>query len=299
MAQWLRLNRSRRAEVDDEIVPDRNVEYLFYQSLLGAWPPGLDPCDADGVKGLAERIEEYLIKAVREGKQQSSWSNPNAAYEAALQRFVQTVLDASRTNPFLVEFHAFVESLARPAAISSLSQLVLKLTVPGVPDIYQGGELWDFSLVDPDNRRPVDWDLRKSLLDGIEGASAADLARDWQDGREKLFATRRLLELRRWQPALFAEGDYQPLEIDGTASAYLCAFARNRGDEAVVVAVSRLVYQLYNRGPAADWGGTEVVFPPRAAWENIFTGRRVSGDRVAATELLEDFPAAVLIGHSG
>jgi (1->4)-alpha-D-glucan 1-alpha-D-glucosylmutase len=300
VAQWLRLNRSRRAEIDDEIVPDRNVEYLFYQTLLGVWPPGLDPGDVEGVKGLAERVEAYMIKAVREGKQQSSWSNPNSAYEAALQRFVQTVLDASRTNPFIAEFHGFVESLARSGAISSLSQLVLKLTVPGVPDIYQGGELWDFSLVDPDNRRPVDWNARRALLDEIAGPSVADLGENWQDGREKLFITRQLLDLRRRHPALFAEGDYLPVEVEGKASGHLCAFARSRGDDIIIVAVPRLVHQLYRDGQTADWGETEIVFPTRGGWQDVFTGRVVDGqDRVPASELMAQFPAAVLIGDSG
>src|SRR5207245_3239975 len=187
-------------------------------SLLGTWPPGLAPDNAEGMKNLAERIDAYMIKAVREGKQQSSWSNPNAAYEAALQRFVQTVLDATRTNPFISEFHLFIEPLARLGAIASLSQLVLKLTVPGVPDTYQGGELWDFSLVDPDNRRPVDWDTPRAILTEIAGASPAALRGSWQDGREKLFVTHRLLELRRSHPDLFAEGDYQPIEVEGERS---------------------------------------------------------------------------------
>jgi len=298
--QWFRLNRSRRTEVDDEIVPDRNVEYLFYQSLLGAWPPGLSPGDAEGVKGLAERLEAYMIKAVREGKQQSSWSNPNVAYEAALQRFVQTVLDATRPNPFLVEFHAFVEPLARLAAISSLSQLVLKLTVPGVPDIYQGGELWDFNLVDPDNRRPVDWDVRRALLEEVTGASPAELAQKWQDGREKMFVARKLLELRRMRPELFAAGDYQPLDAEGEASDYLCAFVRKRGDEALVVAVPRLVHRLYQGGPAAHWGRTEITPPLLGRWRNVFTGSGLEGqDRVRVSELLADFPVCVLSGEPG
>jgi (1->4)-alpha-D-glucan 1-alpha-D-glucosylmutase len=298
VTQWIRLNRSRRSEVDDEIVPDRNVEYLFYQTLLGAWPTGLAPSDADGMKSLAERIEAYMIKAVREGKQQSSWSNPNATYEAALQRFVQTVLDATRPNPFLIEFHTFVESLARSGAISSLSQLVLKLTVPGVPDIYQGGELWDFSLVDPDNRRPVDWSTRRALLDEIAGASVAVLTENWRDGREKLFIARQLLELRRSQPELFAEGDYQPLEVEGQASVHLCAFARNRSDVTMVVAVPRLVHQLHQGGQHAHWGETAIVLPPHRAWRDVFTGRRMDGqDRVRACELLADSPACVLIGE--
>ncbi len=134
-----------------------------------------------------------MIKSVREGKERSSWSYPNAPYEAGVQRFVRGVLDAARPNPFLADFAAFVGQLARPAAIASLSQLVLKLTVPGVPDIYQGGELWDFSLVDPDNRRPVDWAERARLLDEISDASLSELAEHWQDGREKLFVTARLL----------------------------------------------------------------------------------------------------------
>jgi (1->4)-alpha-D-glucan 1-alpha-D-glucosylmutase len=296
VTQWFRLNRSRRSEVDGEIVPDRNVEYLFYQSLLGVWPPGLDPADVEGVKGLAARIEAYMIKAVREGKEQSSWSNPNAAYEVALQRFVGTVLDATRTNPFLAEFHAFVESLQRLGVINSLSQLVLKLTVPGVPDIYQGGELWDFSLVDPDNRRPVDWDVRRVLLDEIAGASIEELARHWQDGREKLFVVCRLLQLKRSHPELFAEGDYQPLEVEGEASRHLCAFARSRGDETTVVAVPRLVHQLYRGGERAEWGATEIGLPSRSGWQDVFTGRRVGQqNRASASALFADFPVCVLI----
>ncbi len=182
-----------------------------------------------------------MVKAVREAKEQTSWSNPNAPYEAALQRFVQSVLDASRASPFLAQFHNFVGSLARLGAITSLSQLVLKLTVPGVPDIYQGDELWDFSLVDPDNRRPVDWGKRQALLDEVAAASPANLAPHWQDGREKLFATQRLLALRRAFPELFAEGDYQPLEIEGEKSSHLCAFARSWEDLSLVVMVPRLV----------------------------------------------------------
>jgi (1->4)-alpha-D-glucan 1-alpha-D-glucosylmutase len=299
VAQWLRLNRSRRSEVEDEVVPDRNVEYLFYQTLLGAWPPGLEPGDTEGTRRLAERIEAYMIKAVREGKQKSSRSNPNTAYEAALQRFVQTVLDATRANPFLVEFHAFGETLGRLGAIASLSQLVLKLTVPGVPDIYQGGELWDFSLVDPDNRRPVDWEMRRILLHEIAGASLGDLAANWQDGREKLFISYRLLELRRRHPALFAEGDYQPIEVEGERSTHICAFARNRGDETIVVAVPRLVRQLYGIGQTADWGATEIIVSPRGGWQDVLTGRKMNGrDRIRASELLGDFPVSVLFGCS-
>ena len=221
LSQWLRLNRSRRGEVNGEIVPERDVECLFYQALLGAWPPDLAPDDVAGVKRLGERIEAYMIKAVREGKQQSSWSNPDTAYEAALQHFVRAVLDASGLSPSLTEFQAFVASLARLGAVASLSQLVPKLTVPCLPNIYQAGELWDYSLVDPDNRRPVDWNIRQRLLEEVGPVSVANLAERWQDGREKLFVARRLLEWRRCHPDLFAEADYQPLEIEGDKSGHL------------------------------------------------------------------------------
>ena len=300
VTRWFRLNRSRRSEIDGEIVPDRNVEYLFYQSLLGAWPPDLAPDDIERMRGLAERLAAYMIKAVREGKQQSSWSNPNTAYEAALQPFVQTVLDAARPNPFISEFRNFVESRARLGAINSLSQLVLKLTVPGVPDMYQGGELWDFSLVDPDNRRPIDWGARRALLDDIRGASPADLAANWRDGREKLFVTRQLLELRRMHPELFAEGDYQPLDVEGKRSGHLCAFARTRGRESIAVAVPRLVHRLYQDGGSVNWGDTEMSLPSGRSWQNVFTARTVEAEaRVGASRLFVDFPVCVLIGVSG
>jgi (1->4)-alpha-D-glucan 1-alpha-D-glucosylmutase len=296
VTRWLRLNRSRRAEIDGDIVPDRNVEYLFYQTLVGVWPPGLAPDDVEGVKALAERVGAYMIKAVREGKEESSWSNPNAAYEAALERFVATVLDASRPNAFLADFHAFIEPLARVSAIASLAQLTIKLTAPGTPDIYQGGELWDFSLVDPDNRRPPDWPQRRALLAAIGNAEPAALSADWQDGREKLFVASRLLRLRREYPALFAEGDYQPLGGEGgRANDRLCAFARSHDDMTLVVAVPRLVYRLHHNGEAG-WGATTLPLPREATWRDAFTGRSYeSCDRIAASALFAEFPVAALL----
>ena len=188
--------------------------------------------------------------------------------------------------------------LARPAAIASLAQLALKLTVPGVPDIYQGGELWDFSLVDPDNRRPVDWSERRRLLDKLSDASLAELAEHWQDGREKLFVTARLLGLRRARPALFAEGDYQPLEIgEGRNSDRVCAFSRRHGDEVLAVAVPRLTFGLFRDGGPADFGATEIALPSVQVWRDVFTGEAIEArDRVRAAELFRQFPIAVLVG---
>jgi (1->4)-alpha-D-glucan 1-alpha-D-glucosylmutase len=297
---WLRLNRRHRGEIDDEIVPDRNVEYLFYQSLFGAWPPGLAPEDIAGIDSLAERLEAYMIKAARERKLETSWSNPSAHYEAALRHYVRGVLDPRHPNPFLVDFHAFVAAAARPAAITALAQVTLKLTVPGVPDIYQGCELWDFSLVDPDNRRPVDWETRRALLAETEGVPASSLAGKWRDGREKLFVTRRLLALRRLHPDLFAAGDYQPLEVRGEKSQHLCAFARSHGGLSMAVAVPRLVHQLYRGDQTAAWGETDIMLPPGGVWQDVFGLRRLDRrHRVPAGELFADFPVAVLIGERG
>jgi (1->4)-alpha-D-glucan 1-alpha-D-glucosylmutase len=299
VAHWLQLNRRHRAELDDEPVPDLNVEYLFYQTLVGGWPPALDAADAAAVAALAERVEAAMVKAVREGKERSSWSLPNEAYEAGLVRFVRGVLDAARPNPFLADLAEFIQLLARPAAIASLAQLVLKLTAPGVPDIYQGGELFDFSLVDPDNRRPVDWSLRQRLIAAIAGATPADLGAHWQDGREKLFVTARLLDLRRRSPALFAMGDYQPLDTgEGENAERLCAFARSHAGEILVAAVPRLAHALL-RGGGALWDAAAIALPAAAGWRNVFTGVALAAcGRLAAAELFRDFPVAVLIGRT-
>jgi (1->4)-alpha-D-glucan 1-alpha-D-glucosylmutase len=298
VARWMRLNRRHRSEIDGELVPDRNVEYLLYQTLVGVWPPGLDPHDITAVAAVAERVEAYMIKAVREGKEVSSWSNPNPAYETGLQRFIRGMLDTSRANPFLTDFHAFVELLASPGAVASLAQLVLKLTVPGVPDIYQGGELWDFALVDPDNRRPVDWQRRRTLLHEVSSLDSFAPTDNWTEGREKMFVTHRLLQLRRRRPELFAVGGYEPLEITGeTVGDHLCAFARRHGDEVFVVAVPRLVYRLYRGGSTADWGDAELVMPSHPTWRDAFTGREWAGqERIHLCDLLADFPVAVLLG---
>jgi (1->4)-alpha-D-glucan 1-alpha-D-glucosylmutase len=236
-----------------------------------------------------------MIKAIREGKEQSSWSNPNTVYEGALAHFVRSALDASRHNLFVGEFHALVASLARLGALSALSQLLLKLTVPGVPDIYQGGELWDFSLVDPDNRRPVAWNDRHRVLEQVACSTVNNVAKHWLDGREKLFIIHTVLALRRTHPQLFAEGDYQPLQVEGSSNNHLCAFARSRGELSLAVVVPRLVYRLYRGGSTADWGDTRIALP-QVTWRDVFSNRRYHGvaARVPAGQLLADFPVAVL-----
>jgi (1->4)-alpha-D-glucan 1-alpha-D-glucosylmutase len=163
-----------------------------------------------------------------------------------------------------------------------------------VPDIYQGGELWDFSLVDPDNRRPVDWQMRRELLGKVDGGCVTDFSRSWQNGLEKLFIIRRLLGLRRSYPELFAQGDYRPIEPEEDSGNHVCAFARVRGEEEIIVVVPRLVYRLYQGGCSANWGAAKVGLPP-GKWRDVFTGRCQDGDApVLVSQLLADFPVAVL-----
>ncbi|HVH79620.1 MAG TPA: malto-oligosyltrehalose synthase [Stellaceae bacterium] len=297
VARWLRFNRSRRSEIDGDIVPDRNVEYLFYQTLVGAWSPSLRADNVPAVRALAERISAYMIKAVRGGKEESSWSNPNSAYEAALMRFVAMVLDASRPNAFLADFRNFIALIERPSSITSLAQLAIKLTAPGVPDIYQGCELWDFSMVDPDNRRPPDWEQRQNLLRALSNTSPIGLAAEWQDGREKLFLAARLLHLREQYRELFAEGEYLPLYGEGgRGDEHLCAFARRQGESWVVVAVPRLVYRLYRGGDVADWGATVLPLPQAGDWQDVLTKHIYEDrERIAAPELFSEFPITVLL----
>jgi (1->4)-alpha-D-glucan 1-alpha-D-glucosylmutase len=300
VTRWLRFNRSRRGEVGGSIVPDRNVEYLFYQTLVGVWPPDLALADVDGVKVLAERVGAYMLKAVREGKELSSWSNPDTEYEGALARFVAATLDPSRPNVFLEDVHRFIASIARPAAIASLAQTAIKLTAPGVPDIYQGCELWDFGLVDPDNRRPPDWQQRATLLSRLAETGAPASNTDWRDGHEKLLVVSRLLRLRQMHPQLFAAGEYMPLHGEGgTRSDHLCAFARRGDGTFLVVAVPRLVCRLCGDGGAPDWGDTVLTLPEQRPWRDVLTGW-CYGEcaSIRAGELFARFPVAALMAET-
>ena len=302
---WLRFNRLKRGEIDGMPAPVRNDEYFFYQTVVGAWPLDLDPTDAGAVSGFAGRIEETMIKAVREGKEQSSWGNPNAAYEAALRRFVASAVDASHANPFLSDLAGFVERIGRPAAISGLAQTALKLTCPGVPDIYQGCELWDFSLVDPDNRRPVHFESRRRLLAQLRRAFAREpraaleeLAREWRQGHEKLFLLWRLLALRADRAELFASGDYLPLSATGSLAAHVCAFLRGHGGRSVAVVVPRLVARLGDAWSPADFGDTALALPTETSWRNVITEERYDAAEPASlSRLWENFPVAVLIAE--
>jgi len=298
VALWSSLLRRDQGARTGEAF-DANDEYLFYQMLLGAWPADLAwPAEGNGTAALDQlriRIEGAMLKAVREAKTHTAWTAVNPAYETAMLRFVRHALDSAGSKAFLDSFAGFAARVARLGMLNSLVQTVLKLTVPGVPDIYQGAELWDFNMVDPDNRRPVDFSTRQALFADIADKSAADLLSTWQDGAIKLWLTAKLLALRRARPHLFERGAYRPLAVTGPDAARICAFERRHGGEVVVVAVSRF--------PARDlarpgFAGTALSLPAVGTWTSLFGGMEIDGalDTLAAADLFRELPVAVLSG---
>jgi (1->4)-alpha-D-glucan 1-alpha-D-glucosylmutase len=250
VAEWRRQNAGFVTPHNGTRSPSPGHEYMLYQTLIGAWLPGA--IDQDFI----QRIEDYAIKAAREGKLETSWLNPDEAYENGLRGFVRAMLDRNRNGAFLESFGVFVRRMALLGALNSLTQLVLKTTMPGVPDFYQGTETWDLSLVDPDNRRPVDFAARRAALDAIVTPDWAKLASSWTDGRIKLALTHRLLTLRNQLPAVFRDGAYEPVEVIGPHREHIVAFRRSAGRDRVVVAVARHFARLTDIGqrwPDRGW----------------------------------------------
>src|ERR1700722_2050428 len=272
---WSRILRAGRGEIGITAPPDRNDEYLFYQLLLGSWP----------VEGhfdvtYIDRLKAAMTKSIREAKVHSTWQSPNRDYENAVLSFID---DVSNSDAFLSTFLPFAERVARLGVQNSLVQLTLKLTSPGVPDIYQGSELWDLSMVDPDNRRPVDYQHRIRLLDQHECLSLSN----WQDGAIKLLVTRKRLHLN-------AEGSYEPILAEGQKADWICAFARQN------VMVLTALYPA-KRAADPDWLDTRIPIPPLLRGRNlhnILTGTAVHQEvaQIAAAEAFRDLPVAVLVG---
>ncbi len=312
--RWARMNRRFKQTLDGVSFPEPNEEYLLYQTLVGTWP--FEPMDGQALGVYRERIQAYMEKALREAKVHSTWLNPSEPHEQALKAFVANILASSSFRARLAAFAARVGLLA---IHNSLAQLVIKLTAPGVPDFYQGTELFDFSLVDPDNRRAVDYARRMAMLEEIDAAVGAErasavaarLLASRTDGRVKLFLTRRLLETRRRHAGLFSDGGYEPLAVTGARRDRVVAFARRHGAEIALTIVPRLVATLLPDEHAVAtgdrWGDTAVVMPQPTSgcFEEAVTGETVcphrDGERVTlrVAEALKVFPVAVLMSAGG
>jgi (1->4)-alpha-D-glucan 1-alpha-D-glucosylmutase len=314
LRRWSRMNRSRKRRVDGTEAPSRRDEYLLYQTLIGTVP--VDGMDDAGLAVYRERIERYMLKAVREAKLHTSWINANAAYEQALVEFVRGLLGRRENNMFLDDFITSVRPIARFGLLNSLSQTVIKLTSPGVPDIYRGTESWDFSLVDPDNRRPVDYARLSGLLDEVSGWDAgADqgLARrvsalldTLDDGRAKLYLTWRVLALRSARAALFRDGGYRPLTVTGAQAPHVCAYARTLGDELAVTIAPRLFASLPGAGEnlplgPRTWEDSAVLLdglPESLPLTDVLSGQSLTAhgtpSGIPLREALAHFPVAVL-----
>ncbi|WP_395014702.1 malto-oligosyltrehalose synthase [Dongia sp.] len=263
--------------------PDPAVGLMIWQTVVGAWPPDFDAA------AFHQRLETWLVKALREAKQRTAWDDPDEGYERACKGYLAYLFDPMRG--FLAEAAALVEKIAPAGIRNSLAQTVLRLTMPGVPDLYQGTEFWDFSLVDPDNRRPVDFAVRASGL--AEGADLALLLKEWRDGRIKQAVIARLLAFRRRHAALFAEGSYEPLAVSGERADRLIAFARRRSGEALIVVVPRLTAGLETTvGPV--WSGTRVAFAATEATDLLRARRVQIGPEADAGLMLDALPLCVL-----
>jgi (1->4)-alpha-D-glucan 1-alpha-D-glucosylmutase len=305
---WMRMNRRHRTMVDREPAPDRRDEYLFYQSLVGAWPAEAegDPIPREAAADVVERMQQFMQKAVKEAKRHSSWINPNPAYEVATSRFVQTVLAGSGAQSFLEAFVPMARWVAMRGVVNSLAQLVLKLASPGVSDFYQGAELWNLSLADPDNRRAVDFSYRQRLLDELmpwiacaesadgDRASIAELERTiacwlmrWPDARIKMFITACGTRWRARERELALRGSYRPLSADADARAHIVSFAREQGTNVLIAVVPRLMSGAppWPIGEAV-WHAGRLALPAELAhrtFSNVFTGAVVT-PTVAGTE---------------
>ncbi|WP_027519785.1 malto-oligosyltrehalose synthase [Bradyrhizobium sp. WSM1417] len=285
VARWKVLNAPHLALDGNLRAPSATFEYMLYQTLLGAWPLG-ETADA----GFVERIQAYALKAAREGKEETSWLNPHEAYENGVKSFIAKILDPTQSGEFLEALQTLARRVALLGALNALSQLTLKATLPGVPDFYQGTEFWDLSLVDPDNRRPVDFSARHAALGTLDNPDWNHLIKSWPDGQLKLSWTRHLLKLRNELPDVFARGDYQPLQVRGAHADHVVAFARRHGRTAAIVAIGRHFAPFTQAG--REWPALDGV----DATVDI-TGYNVpgfAGNDLPLAQALRGFPASVI-----
>jgi len=300
--RWTSLTSELHSDCGGLPVPEPEAEWMFYQALVGAWPLILSPDDSQGLSALSDRMAQFMLKAAREAKVYTSWTGQNEEYEEAVRAFTKAALEPTRARAFLRDFVAFCQPIFVTGALNSLAQTAIKLTAPGVPDIYQGTEFWDFSLVDPDNRRPVDFDTRRSELKKAGEALTEDLVVNWRDGAIKMRLLQAGLDLRRTARNIFSEGDYLPLQIEGPAADHAVAFARLLATSAIVVVVPRLCLKLLEGQdrplvPRSRWRDTFVRLPQSIASQalrDIITAQSIRCETLELVEVLETFPVAVL-----
>jgi len=316
LRRWRDWNRAKKPQIDGQPAPTRNDEYLLYQSLIGTWPS--QPLDDADWKTYRERIEQYTLKAAREAKEHTSWANTNSEYESALVDFTRAILDRSAHNRFLADLEEFAHRIARIGTFNSFSQTLLKLTSPGVPDIYQGNELLEFNLVDPDNRRPVDYGRRRELLATLKRETASnhelptrvrELISAPDSNAAKQYLTWKTLTFRRQQPDLFHRGSYISLLAAGEKSEHVVAFARQHEGRSIIVAVPRLSGRLMGETQdsvceEAIWRDTtlEITSDGVACYHNLFTGECLPlqpgvAPRIPLSDLFRNFPVAILISE--
>lgn len=293
VALWHTVSRKLQREVDGRLAPDANEQYLLYQTLLGAWP--LEGLNSGNRDDFTRRIQDYMVKALHEAKINSSWLEPNVMWDESVRDFIASLLESSRQNQFPHLIAPLAAHVARIGMVNSLAQTVLKLTSPGVPDIYQGTELWDFSLVDPDNRRPVDYALRKKHLASLAVVSPSQLLEQWRDGRVKMFAIQRLLALRREFPDLFSQGSCAPLFAEGHFAGHVVAFERKHRAHRMVVVVPIQSDKIGFPPVGTAWADTHIPASSTAApMRDVFTGAIIHDDTWMLSEVLAALPFAVL-----
>jgi (1->4)-alpha-D-glucan 1-alpha-D-glucosylmutase len=317
--RWRALNDAHRQQVEDTVAPSANEEYFLYQSLVGAWP--MELYSDEEYAGFVDRIQQYMLKALREAKVHSSWMNPDTIYEEAVSRFISLILDPNTGSDFLEDFRPFQRRVSAVGLLNSLSQTLLRIASPGVPDTYQGTELFDLSLVDPDNRRPVDYERRWAMLSELQvrvdrlGADRRALARELlacrSDSRVKLYLTWQALCCRRDRPGLFSTGEYLPAEVIGPRREHAIAFARRQGEQWVAAVVPILLARMPLDPDglplgAEVWHETHLLLPEidsRARLCNVLTGEelvvaeREGKPSLALGEVLADFPVALLVAQ--
>jgi (1->4)-alpha-D-glucan 1-alpha-D-glucosylmutase len=305
--RWNRLNLNHKEIIERREVPDRNEEYLLYQTLVGTWPSV--PMNSSDHTHYMERIISYMIKAIKEAKLHTSWIHPNSRYEEAVRQFIEKILENEPENPFLSDLKNFVEPIATAGLYQSLTQTLLKITCPGIPDFYQGTELVEFRLVDPDNRHPIDYSNRLDLLNSVLTPNPSlekhldFLRKNLHDGKMKLYVTSKALNYRRNHPQLFQEGNYVPLDVEGGRSDQIISFARIFDQQCVIMAAGRFYTRFSNEPVSDEWQDAKLILPPSLTgpFRDLISGHRFSPSQLRELPIKNIFnqmPVAMLVSDT-